>query len=125
VIVPNSKISSDQIINYTFLDPRYRIEMEVEIGYGQDVETVRQLIIDSVKDVEGVLLDKPVEVLYIEMGDGMIFRVRWWIESYIDTRRIYDRVNTALQYTFDQEGIELANLEYDINIRGGDRSADN
>ena len=125
VIVPNSKISSDQIINYTFPDPRYRIEMEVEIGYGQDVETVRQLIIDSVKDVEGVLLDKPVEVLYIEMGDGMIFRVRWWIESYIDTRRIYDRVNTALQYTFDQEGIELATLEYDIKIRGGDRSADN
>lgn len=120
VIVPNSKISSDQIINYTYPDPRYRIQMDVEIGYGQDVENVRQLIIDSVKGVEGVLLAKPIEVLYIEMGDaGMIFRVRWWIESYIDTRHIYDRVNTALQHTIDQEGIEMATLVYDINIRGG------
>jgi len=120
VIVPNSKIASDQIINYTFPDPRYRIQMEIEVGYGQDVESVRQLILNSVKDVEGVLLDKSVEVLYIEMGDaGMIFRVRWWIESYIDTRRIYDRVNTALQYTFDHQGIEMGNVAYDINIQGG------
>jgi len=120
VIVPNSKISSDQIINYTFPDPRYRIQMEIEVGYGQDVERVRQIIKDSVKRVEGVLLDKNIEVLYIEMGDaGMIFRVRWWIESYEDTRRIYDRVNTALQYTIDQEGIEMGNVAYDINILGG------
>lgn len=37
----------------------------------------------------------------------MVFRVRWWIESYVDTRRMFDRVHTALQQTLDEAGIDL------------------
>jgi len=107
VIVPNSVISKNQIINYTFPDPRYRIQIHIGIGYGSDIEEVRQLIVETVRQVEGVLPDKPVDSLYIEMGESdMIFRVRWWIESYEDTRRMYDRVNTALQKAFDAHGID-------------------
>jgi MscS family membrane protein len=108
VIVPNSLIGKSQVINYTYPDPRYRIEMHVGIAYGTDIETARRLIVETVRGVEGVLLDKPVDALYHEMGDSaMIFRVRWWIESYVDTRRVYDRVNTALQEALDAAGIKM------------------
>jgi small-conductance mechanosensitive channel len=107
VIVPNSVISKNQVVNYTFPDPRYRIQIHIGIGYGSNIEEVRQLIVETVRQVEGVLPDKPVDSLYIEMGESdMIFRVRWWIESYEDTRRMYDRVNTALQEAFDAHGID-------------------
>ena len=44
------------------------------------------------------------------MGESaMIFRVRWWLESYEDTRRMFDRVNTALQKVFDANGIDMPN----------------
>ncbi len=108
VIVPNSIISKNQVINYTFPDPRYRIQTHISIGYGSDIERVRQLIIETVSQVEGVLPDQPVDSLYIEMGDSaMIFRVRWWLESYEDTRRMFDRVNTALQGAFDANKIDM------------------
>jgi len=107
VIVPNSVISKNQVINYTFPDPRYRIQIHIGIGYGSNIEEVRQLIIETVRQVDGVLPDKPVDSLYIEMGESdMIFRIRWWIESYEDTRRMYDRVNTALQGAFDAHDID-------------------
>jgi MscS family membrane protein len=110
VIVPNSIISKNQVVNYTFPDPRYRIQTHISIGYGSDIERVRQLIVETVRQVEGVLPDQPVDSLYIEMGDSaMIFRVRWWLESYEDTRRMFDRVNTALQNAFDANGIDLPN----------------
>jgi MscS family membrane protein len=106
VIVPNSIIGSNQIINYSYPDPFYRIQVHVGIAYGTDVEFVRQLIVDTVSRVEGVLPEMGVDALYMEMGDSaMIFRVRWWIETYADTRRMEDRVNTALQKAFDQNGI--------------------
>ncbi len=108
VIVPNSTIGSNQVINYSYPDPRYRIETHVRVGYGSEIEKVRSTIIDTVRDVEGVLQDMPVDALYIEMGDSaMVFRVRWWIESYVDTRRMFDRVHTALQQTLDEAGIDL------------------
>lgn len=119
VIVPNSKIGTDQVINYSFPDPQYRIQMEINIPYGEDVEKVRQIIVDTVCEVAGIVHDKPVEALYVEMGGtGMVFRVRWWIESYIDTRRMFDHVNTALQAAFDEAGIVIPAPAYDIFIKG-------
>jgi len=118
VIVPNSAISKNQVVNYTYPDPRYRVQVDVGIGYGQDIEYVRQIIHDTVRRVPGVLTDKPVDVLYDQMGDSaMTFRVRWWIESYVDTRRIYDRVNTALQNVLDEAGVDMPFITYTVNLK--------
>jgi MscS family membrane protein len=117
VIVPNGIIGKNQVINYSYPDPRYRIETHVGIAYGTDIEEARRTIIDTVRQVEGVLLDRPVDALYIEMGpSAMIFRVRWWIESYIDTRRMFDRVHTALQRELDAAGVETPYPIYDVNV---------
>ena len=124
VIVPNNIISTDQVVNYSYPDSHYRIQFEIGIAYGQDVEQVRRIIVDAVRQVDGVLPDRPVDALYVTMSDvAMIFRVRWWLESYVDTRYMFDRVNTALQKAFDEAGIELAIAEMDINIL--DKPGDN
>ena len=118
VIVPNSVIGTNQVINYTYPDPQYRIQTHVGIAYGTDIEKARQIIVDTVRRVEGVLEDKPVDALYIEMGDSaMIFRVRWWIESYVDTRRMFDRVHTVLQNALDENGIESPFPTQNLNLR--------
>ena len=108
VIVPNANIASNEVINYTYPDPTYRFQTHVGVAYGTDVETVRQIIISTVEQIEQVLSDEPVEALYIEMGDSaMIFRVRWWMDSYVDTRRILDKVHTNVQAALDGAGIEI------------------
>jgi MscS family membrane protein len=108
VIVPNSLIGQNQVVNFTYPDPRYRIETRIGIAYGTDIGFAEQIIIDSARKVDGVLADYPVEVLYDEMGDwAMVLRVRWWIESYVDTRQMYDRVHRALQEALDTAGIEM------------------
>jgi small-conductance mechanosensitive channel len=117
VIVPNSIIGKSQVVNYTFPDPQYRVQIDIGIGYGMDIERTRQIIIHTVRQVEGILPDKPVDALYNEMGDSsMTFRVRWWIQSYEDTRLIYDRVNTALQHALDAAGIDMPFTTYDLNV---------
>jgi small-conductance mechanosensitive channel len=118
VIVPNSVIGANQVVNYTYPDPRYRIETHVGIAYGTDIETARRVIIEAVQHVEGVLPDKPVDALYNEMGDAaMIFRVRWWIESYVDTRRVIDRVHTTLQHALYEAGIESPFPTQNVNLQ--------
>ena len=117
VIVPNSILSQNQIVNYSFPDPRYRIQTHVYIPFGENVEKIRQLLIEAVRKVEGVLSDKPVDALYIDMTEGPIkFRMRWWIESYVDTRRMFDRVHTAIKETLDEAGIQSPMTSDDINL---------
>lgn len=118
IIVPNSIISHNQVINYSYPDPRYRIETNVDIPFGTDIETVRSLLIETISKVEGVLLEKPIDALYVDMsGAAMEFRLRWWIESYADTRRMFDRVHTAIQHALDSAGIVSPNVSNNINLQ--------
>ena len=117
VIVPNSTIGTNEIVNYTYPDPEYRIQTHVDIGYDTDIETAEDVIVEAVRQVEGVLPDKPVDVLYVEMGEtAMVFQVRWWIESYEDTRRMFDRVHRSLQQALDKAGIGSPNPTQDVNL---------
>jgi small-conductance mechanosensitive channel len=50
----------------------------------------------------------PVDVLFLEFGESaLIFRIRWWLNSYVDTRRMFDRVNTAMFDALKESGIEM------------------
>jgi small-conductance mechanosensitive channel len=125
VIVPNSIIGANQVINYSYPDPEYRIETHVGIAYGTDIEAARQIIVDTVQQVEGVLADRPVDALYVEMGDSaMVFRVRWWIESYRDTRQMFDKVHTVLQQALDEAGIECPFPTQTLNLQMNSEAAE-
>ena len=122
VIVPNSAIAKDQVINYSYPDPRYRVQIEVGIDYESDLKLARQAAIEAVQNVEGVLLDKPIDALFVDFGDSTItFRIRWWIDSYIDTRRMFDKVNEALLKGFNEAGVKMPNITYDLNLKVDDQ----
>ena len=115
VIVPNSVIGKSLIVNHSYPDTQYRIQIHIGVAYGTELELARQTMIDAVRGVEGVLPDRPVEALFLEFGDSaLIFRVRWWLESYVDTRRMFDRVNTALYTALNQVGIEIPFPQRDV-----------
>jgi small-conductance mechanosensitive channel len=118
VIVPNSTIGKSQVVNYTYPDPQYRVQIDIGVAYGTDLDQLRRVVIDTLQHVDGVLKDKPIDVLYNEIGHmAMTVRIRWWIESYEDTRRIYDRVNTAVENALNEAGIEMPFDTYNLNLK--------
>jgi small-conductance mechanosensitive channel len=118
VIVPNSAIAKDQVVNYTYPDPRYRVQIEVGIDYDSDLKLAREAAIKAVENVEGVLLEKPIDALFVDFGESTItFRIRWWIDSYVDTRRMFDKVNEQLLKGFNEAGIKMPNMAYDLNLK--------
>jgi small-conductance mechanosensitive channel len=108
VIVPNSLIGKSLVVNHSYPSTQYRIQIELGVAYDSDIELARKTIIDAVSGVEGVLQDQKVEALLLQFGDSaLIFRVRWWIESYVDTRRMFDKVNTAMYQALIEAGINM------------------
>ena len=94
------------------------MQIEVGIDYASDLKLAREAAIHAVKDVEGVLLDKPIDALFVDFGESTItFRIRWWIDSYVDTQRMFDKVNEALLKGFNEAGIKMPNMTYDLNLK--------
>jgi len=123
IIMPNSTISRNQVINYSYPDNRYRMQTHVGIAFGTDVESARRVMIDAVRQARHVLADEPVEALYVEIGDcDMIFRVRWWIDFRRDWERAFDSVHTALHNALDEAGIESPYPSQELTLEVDDES---
>jgi MscS family membrane protein len=123
IIVPNSTISRNQVINYSYPDNRYRMQTHVGIAFGTDVERARRVMIDAVRKARHVLADEPVEALYVEVGDyDMVFRVRWWIDFRRDWERAFDSVHTALHNALDEAGIESPYPSQELTLEVDDES---
>jgi small-conductance mechanosensitive channel len=117
VIVPNSVISKSLIVNYSYPDNLYRIQIHIGVAYGTELDLARKVIVDAVSPVEGVSPDHPVEALFLEFGDSaLIFRVRWWLEDFVDTRRMFDRVNTEIYNALVEHSIEIPFPQRDVRL---------
>ena len=123
IIMPNSTIGRNQVINYSYPDFRYRMQSHVVVPFGIDVEHTRQVMIDAVRQAAFVLPDEPVDALYVEIGDsGMVFRVRWWIDCYQDWESAYDCVHTALHRALEEAGIESPYPSQSLNVEVDDQT---
>jgi small-conductance mechanosensitive channel len=125
VIVPNSQINESQVINYTYPDPRFRVTTDIGVAYGSDLDQMYIVIEDTVRGVEGVLPDKPVDIFFLKFGDSTrTVRVRWWIDSYTKENPILDKVNAALETAFGQAGIDMPFDTYNLNVKMQDEKPD-
>jgi MscS family membrane protein len=108
VVIPNAVIGKSLIVNHSYPDTRYRVQTEIGIAYGTDIEKARQVMIEAISAQAWVMKDERIEALFLEFGDSaLIFRVRCWIQHYVETRRIMDKLNTCLYDALNQAGIEI------------------
>ena len=125
IIVPNSTISENRVINYNYPDPRYRMQTHVGIAFGTKVGDARRVMSEAVRGVDGVLRGEPVDALYVEIGDSaMIFRVRWWINCHRDWEASYDAVHAALHEALAEAGIECPFPTQTLNLQFTPEMAD-
>lgn len=108
VVIPNSVIGADMITNYSIPEKMFRVETHVIVSYGPDIEYVRELIVDAMKNEDWIMQDKPVQALLLEFTEsGVKFRARCWIEDYVETRVSEDRLNTAIYKALISKNIAM------------------
>ncbi len=109
VVIPNFELFTNSVMVNTTWEHR-RVQYDVGIGYGDDIERAKQLIMEAIANLEGVLKEPAPDVLVMELaGSTVNIRVRWWINpprraEALDTR---DKVLTAIKNKLTANGIDL------------------
>jgi small-conductance mechanosensitive channel len=125
IIVPNASVVDSHVVNYSQPDPTYRLQVDLGIGTGMDIPWVKRVLEDAVRGVDGVLADKPVQVLFTGFGDwSNTFRVRWWVATPGEKRGSVDSVCAAIQKTANEKGIDMPVPIYSLDNRVKIRSED-
>jgi small conductance mechanosensitive channel len=115
IIVPNSKIMGDNIINYSAKETR-RIELVVGVGYGDNLDQARA-IIKRILEADTRILKNPEPMIVIsELGDSSVnFSIRPWVKTADYWGTYFDLLET-IKKSFDREGISIPFPQRDVHM---------
>ncbi|WP_420455446.1 mechanosensitive ion channel family protein [Rubrivirga sp.] len=121
VILPNSKVYGDAIVNYSARAER-RVDLTCGVGYGDDLEHAQQVAVRAVEGLKVRQRAKPVQLYYTEFGDSSInFVIRFWVDfarqtDFLDAQ---SEAIKAIKVAFDQAGVTIPfpirTLDFDPN----------
>ncbi|MEH1804350.1 mechanosensitive ion channel family protein [Nostoc sp.] len=109
IVIPNSELFTNSVTVNTAFDNR-RLEYDVGIGYNDDIDRAKQLMLDAMLSVDEVLKDPAPDVLAMELAESTVnIRVRWWVHPprRADNLISRDKVITAIKKTLVANGIDL------------------
>jgi small-conductance mechanosensitive channel len=110
IVIPNSELFTNSVTVNTAFENR-RLEYDVGIGYGDDIDLAKQLMLEAIHSVNGVLKDPAPDVLVVELAESSVnIRARWWIKPprRADALDARDKVISAIkQKLYVEHGIDL------------------
>ncbi len=115
IIIPNGKLSSDNITNYSTEETR-RVDLIVGVSYDADLKEVRQVLEDIISKEERILSDPPHQVAVKELADNSVnFVVRLWVNSGDYWGVTFD-MNETIKTRLDEAGIGIPYPQRDIHL---------
>lgn len=128
VLIPNKDVLQSAITNYSAFGKR-RIDLGVGVSYGDDLKKVRELTLDTIKNLDGVIDHDNMVFDYGEFGSSSInFTIRFWIKYPGDPSILIVKNNAimAIKEVFDENDITIPFpiRTLDFGIKGGEKLSD-
>jgi small-conductance mechanosensitive channel len=108
VVVPNSTLAKDTIVNYCQPTRSLRLQVEVGASYEVPPNVVKAVIRQALETAPEILHDRAPEVLVAEFANSsVLYRVRFWIGDFEADERAKDAVRTLIYYALKRNNITI------------------
>jgi len=121
VIVPNSELIAQQVVNYMLHDMNYKISTPVGIAYGSDTELAKNILLSIAKTHPQVITnrkDMEPAVYFRTFGESSLnFELFCVIKDVNMRTEVISDLNFAIDKAFREKGINIAFPQRDIRIK--------
>lgn len=115
VIMPNAKVTSDSILNFTANGTR-RVDLSVSVSYSDDLHKAKDAIEHMLIEDDRILKDPYPAVAVSELGEnGIGLVVRPWVKC-ADYWDVYFDVTERIKHVLDENGITIPFPQQAIHI---------
>ena len=121
MMIPNSKLLENTVVNWTLMDNRSRTTVNVGVAYGSPCRLVAKLIEQAVDEQESVLKDPAPVVIFDDFGDNaLMFVVYFWMNASVEgnLRMTRSNIRYRIDELFTENDICIAFPQRDIHIDG-------
>lgn len=114
IIIPNSKMITSVITNYSARDTR-RLDLSYNISYDDDIVAAEALLDDMVKN-HGMVIQSPAPLVAVgeHKENGIAIVVQLWCKSE-DYWPLYHNMQEQVKLEFDEAGITIPFCQVDVH----------
>lgn len=133
IVVPNSHLLENMVVNWNLGDDDIRVFVSVGVAYGSPVRLVAELLEKAVTEQEDVLQDPAPRILFQDFGNSaLLFEAYFWTQLRPggDMRRLRSEIRFRVDELFRENDITIAFPQQDVHLDGvlklesGDREVD-
>ena len=120
MIVPNHLFVQDNVINWSYNEPKTRFYVDVGVAYGSDVHLVENLLIQCAHEQKEIITKPEAFVLFRDFGDSSLdFRLYFWVEEVFFVERLKSALRFAIDDKFRKNGVSIPFPQRDIHLMSG------
>ena len=125
IIVPNSKLTKDNVINLTSTDKATRFHIKVSVAYGSDTKLVKELLYKCALEHSLVEKRKNIIITFDDFGDfALKFRVYFWVRQTWEIFNIKSDIRFMIDQRFREHGVKIPFPQHDLHIISDHREGD-
>ena len=121
MLIPNSKLLENTVVNWTLIDNLTRTSVRVGVAYGSDCKLVARLIEQATQQQEDILTEPKPVVIFDDFGDNaLMFESFFWVNATKerDLRVIRSQVRFTIDELFAEHDIVIAFPQRDVHLDG-------
>ena len=121
MLIPNSALLENTVVNWTLIDNLTRTTVRVGVAYGSPVKRVAELIMQATTEHVATLPEPPPIVVFEDFGDSaLIFDVYFWINATAERnlRVVRSDIRFRIVELFENDDIVIAFPQRDVHLDG-------
>jgi potassium-dependent mechanosensitive channel len=119
IIVPNSKLVGQRVVNWSYGDPRARIAIPIGVADDSDIELVTATLIRAAEGVSNVLDEPKPRVQFLKFGDySLDFRLLVWTNQPRRHVQIRSDINYRIARLFRERSIRIPYPTQEFLLKG-------
>ncbi|WP_427983617.1 mechanosensitive ion channel family protein [Agarivorans sp.] len=121
LLIPNSKLLENTVINWTLIDNKARTTVSVGVAYGSPCRKVATLIEQAVSEQDAVLNSPSPVVIFNDFGDNALaFVAYFWMEANMEgqIRQVSSEIRYRIDELFAENDIVIAFPQRDLHLDG-------
>jgi small-conductance mechanosensitive channel len=122
VLVPNEDLITNRVTNWTYSNPRGRVEIQIGVSYKSDIHKAHELILEAAREHPRCIKDPEPSCFLLNYGDSSVdFTLLFWVDDVTEGRwGPKSDVMFAIWDKFAANNIEIPFPQRDLHIRSSD-----
>jgi len=118
VIIPNSKITTNKVINWSHQSKKTRFRINVGVAYGSDVDLVVKVLEASALEHPDISDKKHIEARFVDFGNSSLdFQLLFFSDNVFRIEKVKSEIRKIINRKFIENKIVIPFPQVDLHMK--------